>query len=356
MNNIAVVFGGPSVEHDVSVITGLKILKSLRRTHKLIPIYFSLEGEFFYLKDVNFSDYTNKNFLKKNGKRIEFCKGGIFLRKKNKLKRLFNIDFAINCCHGGKGESGELSAYLKMNDIRCSGGNNPICSNKFATKQFVKGLGVNCANSVLITNSNLEQKLIEIKQNFSDNLIAKPNNLGSSIGVIKTNFKNLKDNLELLLHLDSQILVEEYIKDVEELHCAVVNNKRLLCVSEIEKILLNNDIYSFEDKYINNLSKKEIPANIDEKIKTTIYNWSKTIYEGLNLSGVIEFQFFYDKQKEVLFFNEVNNVPKNLAYKMFEGLKINLKMLIDYMLNGDKGLKKQTYFESDVLSKIDLNF
>ena len=350
MKNIVVIFGGVSVEHDVSIITALKVCKLLRRTYNIIPVYLSLENKFYYLKDINFSDYNDKNKLVNFGKRIEFLQGSIYYCAGKKLKELFKVDGAINCCHGGVGESGELAGFLKLNRINLScSSSNAICLNKYITKQFAKSLGINVIDCELVTNNNLEEKLKIIKQVDNKQFLLKPNTLGSSIGIIKSEKKDLGDNVELLLHLDGQILVEEYIKNIEELRVAIVNYKNTICLSEVEKVKLKNDIYSFEDKYINKLSVSEIPANISGKIKNQIFDWAKKLYEGLNLAGVVEFQFFYVKSKDLLYFNEINAVPKNLSLNLFEPIGITAKMMAEYLIEGKESIKKQTYFESDIL-------
>lgn len=355
MNNLVVVFGGESVEHDISIITGLKFVRSLNRSYNIFPIYYSLEGEFFYLKNLNWSDFTNINKLK-SGIPVCFVDGAIYAKKHKKLKFLFSVDYLFNCCHGGVGENGELLGYFKTNNIKTSCNLKNISSNKYATKQFAKGIGVEVLNSVLITSSNVEEMLNYIKENMSQKLIVKPNNLGSSVGVIVTDFKHLKEHIELLLHLDNQLIVEEYLKDVEELHCAVLNNKNCLCVSAIEKVVLNNEIWTFEDKYMNKNSNIELPAKIDDEIKNCVYDYSKKLFDCLNLSGVVEIQFFYDKLNNKLYFNEVNTVCKKSSYNLFEPVGMSFKMIVSHLIEEQKHFKKQTYFNSDLLSKIDLNF
>lgn len=356
MKNIAVVFGGASVEHDVSIITGVKICKLFRRNFNIFPIYWGLDNKFYYLKNINFSYYNDKEKLMHLGKITEFVRGGIYSRNKTKLKFCANIDKVINCCHGGAGENGELSAFLKLNEITCNSGikSSAVCNNKFIIKQIAKSLNVKTVNSVIINSNNIEEKLKHVKEFFSNDVIVKPNSLGSSIGILKTNLDNLKEIVELILHLDSQVIVEQYMENIEELRCAVIVHNNTLCYSQIEKIKTKNDIYSFEDKYFNINWEKELPAKISEETKLLIYQTIKKMHEVLNFCGVVEFQFFYNAKDNDLYFNEINTVPKNLCVELFEGLGINSKMIGEYLTEFDKGIKKQTYFYTDILHKIDL--
>lgn len=355
MKNIAVIFGGASVEHDVSILTGLKICKLLRRTYNVLPVYFSLDNKFYYLKNVNFNDYSDKTKLLEQGVQVEFVRKSIYKYNKKKLKEYLKIENVINCCHGGMGENGELSAYFKLNEINCTNDTgSAICSNKFVLKMLAKSFGINVNKCELINSSNLDEKIKFVKENFNKDVIVKPNNLGSSIGIVKTTHDNLKEIVELILHLDSQVIVEEYVDNIEELRCAILIHKNTICFSQIEKIKIKNDIFSFEDKYVNKVASRELPAKISDEIKTSIYETCKILHENLNLSGVVEFQFFYQKHTKELFFNEINTVPKNLCVELFEGLGISAKMMAEYLTEDKHKIKKQTYFNSEILYKIDL--
>lgn len=356
MKNVAIIFGGASAEHDVSVLTGTKVCKLLRRTYNVLPIYFGLDNKFYYLKNINFSDYNDKDKLVSLGKQIVFINGSIYTYNKKKLKQYLKLENVINCCHGGRGENGELASYLEMNGVSCSSDffSSAICTNKYALKQLAKSLDINVTQSVLINSSNVDEKLNFVLEHFKEDVVVKPNNLGSSIGIIKTKHSNLKEIIELILHLDSQVIVEEYIEGIEELRCAIIVHKNTLCFSQIEKIKLKNDIFSFEDKYVNKVSTRELPAKISDDIKTSVYEICKKLHESLGFCGVVELQFFYKKNTRELYLNEVNTVPKNLCVSLFEGLGINAKMMAEYLIESKDTIKKQTYFNSEVLYKIDL--
>ena len=158
----------------------------------------------------------------------------------------------------------------------------------------------------------------------------------------------------MILHLDNQVIVEEFVEDIEELRCAIIVHKNTICYSQIEKIKLKNDIFSFEDKYINKVSLRELPAKISDEIKTSVYEICKKLHESLSFFGVVEFQFFYNKNTNQIWLNEVNTVPKNLCVELFEGLGINAKMIAEYLTEDKCKIKKQTYFNSEILYKIGL--
>lgn len=353
MKNLAIIFGGASVEHDVSIITGLQAIDKLKDEYKIYPIYLTLDNDFYLVKCKEPKDFLDKEEVKKKSQEIVFCKSGFYIYKSKKMSKFVSLDFVLNCCHGGVGEKGDLYAYLKMNNLKVSSTDNlsaGITMDKYLTKLVAEREGVPVVKGCLITKNNVDEKIKEIKKDFGDNLIIKPNSLGSSIGVIKTNKKALKESVDTVLHLDERVLVEECVGDLIEFNCAVVKNHNELLLSEIEKVG-TNDVLSYENKYYEGKSSREIPAKIDAKLKQEIYNYTKKIYSSLNMSGVARVDYLFDTSNEKLYFNEINSVPGSLAYYLFEGLGIDYIMLVNIMLDSIKEEKKQTYFESDILTK-----
>lgn len=357
MKKIAIIFGGASVEHDVSVLTGLQAIENLKEKYIIVPIYLSLNNKFYVTKFLKPKDYEDKNNVLKKSQQICFFDGKIYKACKNKLKKYEEVDAVLNCCHGGIGENGMLKAFMDINNIKLSSAGtfaSGVCMNKYITKLLVESLQIPVVKSVLINSNNIQQKINKICEEFSDNLIIKPNCLGSSIGVFKTNKSNLKSDIEKVLHIDKTALVEECVENLEEINCAVLKNNDELCVSLIEKVSASKDFLSFEDKYCKKESIREIPAKIDEDLKELIYSYSKTIYRELDLDGVIRIDYLYDSVNKKLYMNEVNTVPGSLAFYLYQGLGIDYTMMAEILLKNASFIEKQTYFDSDILSKTGL--
>lgn len=357
MEKIVVIFGGASVEHDVSIITGLQAINILRESYEVFAVYMSLENEFYLTKNLNPKDYYDKEVITSKAKRVTFFDGKMFYVKKNKCVFLTDFYAVLNCCHGGVGENGVLASYFEMCNVKISsaeGLGSAICMDKFLTKEIAKSLNIPTVEGVRVTKDNFDESLLTIKKSLNSDLIIKPNSLGSSIGVVRTTQEGLKEQVLKCLHLDSNVLVENCVTNMQELNCAVFKRKGDLCLSQIEKVGGKTNFLTFDDKYISKESKREIPAKISEKLKNQIYDYTKKVYTALNLRGVVRLDFIYDLDSKKLYLNEVNTVPGSLAFYLYEGMGINYTMLCEAMLEEARIAKKQTYFESDILSKTGL--
>lgn len=357
MKKIVIVFGGASVEHDVSIITGLQAINSLKEEYEVIPVYLSLENTFFLTDKLKPSDYFDKEKVKKSSTLVTFFDGQLMKIKKTKLQKLKDFDCVLNCCHGGVGENGELNAFFKLNNINCSSANtfsSGVCMNKYFTKLFLRDLGVPVVDGVLINKYSFNKNIEVVAKTLKDDLIVKPNSLGSSIGVNKTTQKDVKECVQTVLQLDDEVLVENCVTNMYELNCACYQKDGEIIFSQIEKVGNKKEILSFDDKYISKEDKREIPAKIDKDLEEKIKNYTSLVYRQLRLSGVIRIDYIYDRKNKKLYLNEINTIPGSMAYYLFQGLGINYSMLCEDIINQSKIEKQQIYFKSDILSQTGL--
>ena len=357
MKKIVVVFGGASVEHDVSIITGLQAINILKEEYEVLPIYLSLENRFFLTQKTKPTDYFDKEEIKQSSIEITFFNGQFLKIKNGKPKKLVPFDCVVNCCHGGVGENGELNAYFKLNNIKCTSADtlsSGVCLNKYFTKLIMKDIGVPTVDGVLVNQENIEKSIENIEKNLKNDLIVKPNSLGSSIGVVKTNQKDLKTCIKNALQLDDEVLVENCVNNMFELNCACYKKDDNLVISQIEKVGDKKEILSFDDKYISKKEQREIPAKIPKDLQEEIIDYTKLIYKSLHLSGVIRIDYMYDKKNKKLYMNEINTIPGSLAFYLYQGLGINYAMLCDDLINNCTTERQQKYFESNILSQTGL--
>lgn len=317
MKNVLVFFGGKSVEHDISVITGITTLKSIdSEKYNAIPVYIDKDGSWLYgeiLKELD--NYKNLDYKKLTKCLIKSGDNCLYLIKNNKLKKFASIYIAINCLHGLRGEDGSLSGILSLSNIPLASPDmltSSVFMDKGATKIMLNGIGVNCLPFLVLDGvKNIEEKI----KNLSFPLIVKPCNLGSSIGI-----KTAKNVSELILavnyglRFDKRVIVEEKLSDFIEINCAAYRNKQNeIVVSECEKPFSKDDILSFDDKYFS--GKREFPAVIDKTFSDQIKQTTKKIYSAFNTSGIIRIDFFIHNGRVLV--NEVNTVPGSLAYYLF---------------------------------------
>lgn len=352
MKKLCVFFGGESCEHDISVITGMQLAKAVQSDVE--KIYIGLDNHFYLATGIERLDYfSNKEKIKL--KEVVILYGSVF--KKGKfLKKLFDIDVAINCCHGGIGENGVLSAFFELNKIKnCSSDMfaSAVAMNKYVSKLIV-GKEVNTVKGVLVTKSNFAESVEKIKEEMKDELVVKPNRLGSSIGVKVCNKENMIEQINAIFEMGDDALVEEKVCPLREFNQACIKTKEGLVLSAIEEPITKSQFLTFEDKY-NHDSKQKcrdriLPAQISPELEEQIMNSTSKIYSLLGMNGVARIDYLYDQQEQKLYFNEINTNPGSMAFYLFEKVGIDYLSLVDMMRQNPVAEKKYFYFESAVLS------
>lgn len=352
MKNIAVFYGGKSVEHDVSVITGVMTVNSLdKEKFNAVPVYVGKTGVWYtgeILKDpdaYSFLDY-------KKLKRLTVVAGDNALyEKKNKRLKLFcRVYCAVNCMHGERGEDGSLYGILSLSDIPCASPDvtsSALAMDKALTKAAMKGVGIKVLPYAVYDGS---ENVKEPK--FPYPVVVKPIKGGSSIGVSKAaDKKELIKALSYALKFDEKAIVEPCIGDFTEINCAAYKKDGEIKVSMCERPVGRTDILTFSDKYES--GKREFPAKIDFRIAAKIRTLTEKVYRIFGFSGVIRIDYFV-KDKTV-YLNEINAVPGSLSYYLFSDTLSGFKTMLTEMI--EQGIRefseKSTIvkeFDSGILS------
>ncbi len=332
MKNIAVFFGGVSVEHDVSIITGVLTVNSLdKEKYNGVPIYVDKSGKFYTgeaLKDID--AYKNLQVKKLKEVVLLSADNGLYVKNKNRLKKLLSISVAINCMHGENGEDGSLAGLLNMSgiafcspDLLCSS----VAMSKSFTKIFLKGIGVKALKSQTVSRLDEIEK---VAKNLGFPLIIKPDTLGSSIG-IKTarDIEELKKAVLYGLKFGKRVIVEKLIEDFKEINCAAyrrVDGK--IITSNCERPLGKGETLSFDDKYV--CGDRIFPADIDKTLSDKIKETTKKVYENLFGDGVIRIDYIL-KDGEI-YLNEINTVPGSLSYYLFGDTLKEFALTLDALI------------------------
>ncbi len=372
--NIAVLFGGKSVEHDISIITGVQTLNSLDITkYNIYPIYitkdniFTISQNFFDIKFFTKGNITPKT---KNIKQVQFSQDAfLYVTKGKKFVKFTKLDFVILCTHGGEGEKGSLQGLLDIYDIpysSCDVFSSSICMNKVATKQLLLQNDINVVDYKTLSKSEYEKGnyLTKIKS-LKYPLIVKPCNLGSSIGVtFCKNNNQLKNALSFAFLFDNQILIEQAVENLKEVNISVMGNSFENECSDIEEVLFQKDFLTFENKYLNKESSSKgmentsriIPANINEENKDKLIKIAQKTYSILNCKGVVRIDFLINTKTNQIYVNEVNTIPGSLSNYLWKnkGYSFNdlLEKVMEYSLSEyEKEKKKVVNFSSNVLSQ-----
>lgn len=321
MENVLVFFGGVSCEHDISVITGVMTVNSLRSPYRGIPVYVNREGKWFTgekLKDVGFY----RKFDERKVKRVCLIAGESCLYEVKRRGKKTEVACALNCMHGLNGEDGTLAGVLRMSDIPLASPSvcpSAVCMDKYYSKLILAGLDVSYLPYVKIDRENyfekreLAEKMIVQKLGFP--LIVKPACLGSSIGITVVKRKeDLSAALAEAFRYDGKAIAEQALEKFREINCAAYKSGKGIVVSECEEPFVAHDILTFGDKYEGE-GRKKFPAEIDERLSSRIRETTKYVYRKLGFVGVIRVDFLLDGDK--IYVNEINTVPGSLAYYLF---------------------------------------
>lgn len=315
MKTVLVFFGGQSVEHDVSIITGVMTLNSVdKEKYSALPIYINKTGEWLFGKELYDID-GYKNLKEEKLKRVTLIGNRLYAVKGKRISKIADVSLAINCMHGERGEDGSLSGLLNICGIPLASPDvlgSSLAMDKAFTKKIAKALKVKVLPCVTVTeNSGLQEKIKDIK--FP--IIVKPNRLGSSIGINRAdNILELESAINYALRFGDTVILEPCLDDFIEINCsAYVRADGSVRVSECERPVGRNNVLSFDDKYRS--GKRVFPADIDESVARAIKNSTRKIYEELGFNGVIRIDYFVVDKK--VYLNEINTVPGSLAYYLF---------------------------------------
>lgn len=315
MKTVAVFFGGKSNEREISVITGTYAVNLLKGAgYHAVPVYIA-EDRIFYSSDkMNRVDYF-RDFRPDKRCAVELSFGRLVRAGKPK-KTVLNIDCALNCCHGGMGEDGTLSALLRFYRIKSASPETEVSSvfmDKTLTKIAARGLDIPVVPSASLTEGENAQKAFAL--GFP--VIVKPARLGSSIGIkVAGSKEELQSALDEAFRFDSVLLIERYLPDRRDINCAAFRKGNEIVVSDCEEVFSQSEILSFAEKYEGGGDRKSVmPAELTDKTADKIKEYVKRIYEAFRVHGVVRADFLVSG-KEV-YFNELNTVPGSLATYLF---------------------------------------
>lgn len=342
--NLALIFGGVSSEHDISIVSALQALTQIdNKFYNVIPIYVSQNSKWYVGKQLaDISNFANLDLNKLH--EVTFVLGNNVLYKKSVfgfVKKL-KVDCALIVMHGNNGEDGKVMAMLDLCGVPYTSANpteSGLCLDKSLFKACLNGLNVNNVDGVTLFDENYyanpEKCLIEA-ESLSYPLIVKPATQGSSIGItVCKNREQLQTALNTSFGLASKTLVEKYLENITEINIAILKNGNELMVSELEQPIKSNEILSFENKYLNDSNslqsvKRIIPAKISKNIKLEIIETAKYVYSKIGLKGVVRFDFIINDGK--VYINEVNTIPGSLAFYLFKPKGVEYSELINILI------------------------
>lgn len=384
MIKVGVIFGGDSVEHEVSIISALQAMENIdEEKYEVIPIYISKDRHFYTgiaLKDMDTFKYFDS--MKKYVKEITMCRKGdeVVLQKvKGFFGRNVNtIDVAFPIVHGKGVEDGSLAGYLETLGLPVVGPSvlgASLGQDKVVLKEVLRANNINTPNYVWFYDyeySMNKDEIIENIEKLNYPVIVKPANLGSTIGIgVAHNKEELTKAIEEAIEYEKKIIVEQMIPNLQELNCAVCGNYEYNETSFIAEMKMKHELLTFEDKYLGgskgkgmkskmpssmSTSEFEIPAKISEEMTNKIYEISKKVFRVLNLKGVCRIDYLVNKETNEIYVNEPNTIPGSLAFYLYKPKGKDYKTLTDELIKSaikdyKNEMRKTSSFTSNILSE-----
>lgn len=313
---VAVIFGGTSNENEISIITGTMTANVLKKGGDgVVPVYITQGGAMYTdEKLTDIENFKNGGYLKFSGAIV--ANGGIYaLNKRGKIKKFIAVDAAVNCCHGGDGESGAVCGLCALAGIPLASAGifeSSAFIDKYITKLVLSSLGVEALPYAYMRGLS---DMDEWQGGFP--AIVKPVSLGSSIGVERVeNREELYAALQSAFTYDGAVIVERCVENLREINCAAYFAAGEVVTSECEEVFSSGGLLTFEDKYEGGGQSRlpaEIPVELAQKIKDTV----KQVYKKLNMRGIVRFDFIVGQGK--VYVSEVNTVPGSLSYYLLSG-------------------------------------
>lgn len=322
---VAIIFGGPSVEHEVSIWSAKNIFQScIELGHTAVLIYVDQSGVWKTSKNYGklFENTENNKLFSVISEApallISISPSKGFLVKEKKI--LVNVAFPI--IHGTMGEDGQIQGLLeilKLPYVGCGILSSALCMNKAATKQIAEYINIPVAKYISATASTAPT-FEKVKQRLGLPCFVKPTSLGSSVGVTKVRTKQeYADALTLVFSVDNAALIEEAIIG-REVECSILSDSDLR-ISNVGEVATTHDFYSFDAKYLDESHVKiSVPANIPAKIRKQIQSYTKAIATACHVQGLGRIDFFYREKENDIIFNEINTLPGFTAMSMYPRL------------------------------------
>ena len=383
--NIAVFFGGESVEHEVSIISAHQAIEALdKNKYNVIPVYVSKERK-LYVSDL-LKDMSNYKDLKHL---ISQCTQVSITSEDNRVvirpvkpslfgpKELGTIDVAIPVMHGTNGEDGTIQGFFEMLKVPYAGCDlygATIGQDKVLQKNVLSDNNLPITNWFWVYGSEMDthqNEILDKVHRLIYPVIIKPARTGSSVGIsIAHNDEEYLACFDEARQYDEKIITEKVVKPMREINCSVVGDSYSCVASVLEEVssVSQDELLSFSDKYLGGgkSSKSEgskgmastariVPAPLTDEQTRLVQQLAKETFRVLGTSGVCRIDFLMDADTKKVYVNEINTIPGSLAFYLWQAAGVSFSELMDKLvelaLDRERRRSKMTFsYETNILS------
>lgn len=366
------------MEHDVSIITAhIPIIEALIASGKfdVLPVYVAKDGSWYSspaMKDLKYFKRPDFEERLAKEKKVQLSfDNGLSLVWPGLMSKSVHIDVVFPAMHGTFGEDGSLMGLLRMAGVPfvgCDMAASAVAMDKALTKQVLSAEGISVVPYMWFTrkewvddNASVLQRVSKLKLP----VFVKPVHLGSSIGITKAkNATELQNAIEVALHYDEKVLVEEGVENLIEVTLPIMGNDAPH-VAEVERPLNKTELFDFEDKYMSggkkgsgaNSAYSQIPADIGNEMTEAVKELGKRVYKILGCSGIARVDFLIDTVKKQIYVNEVNTLPGSLYHHNWKKAGVSsMELVLGLVQLAEERFRSQKdtnyTFRSEILSKM----
>ncbi len=343
--HIAVLFGGRSGEHEVSLMSARSVLSVLDpQRYSVIQVGITHEGTWLTGPDAHTAlERAETAHLTPCALFPDPSKPGLYELRGREYLKLTDVDVIFPVLHGTYGEDGTLQGMLEMADVAYVGAGvtgSAVGMDKGIFKDVMRANGIPTIESVIILRSEIEagfQAVIAKAETVGPYpLFVKPANLGSSVGVSKCNNpSDLHEGLLEAARFDRRVLVERGVMDAREIEVSVLGNDQPQA-SVPGEVLPSREFYSYESKYVDGTSGLVIPAHLPPRTADEVRSLAVRAYKAIDCAGMARADFFVEKTSGRVYVNEVNTIPGfttiSMYPKLWEASGLPYEKLVDRLV------------------------
>ena len=315
--HVAVIFGGRSGEHEVSLMSARSVLSVLDPAkYEVTQIGITHEGKWLTGEDV---------LGKFESRKLNGLEHFIFSPDPSEASSRIDVFFPV--LHGTFGEDGTIQGLFELADVAYVGAGvvgSSVGMDKSIFKDVMIANNIPLVDMMLVLRAEIESdmlSLIERAEGLGEYpLFTKPANLGSSVGVTKcSNRSDLQEGLMEAASFDRRVLIQKGIQNAREIEVSVLGNDDPVA-SVCGEVLPSREFYSYESKYVDGTSGLVIPAQLPDEISECIREYAVRAYKAIDCAGMARVDFFVEKDTNRMYLNELNSIPGFTKISMYPKL------------------------------------
>ncbi len=316
---IILLYGGRSAERKVSVLSAESVMRAIDYDKFFVKTYFITQaGDFIKTQEFSRKPADNEKLMT-NDSIVESQK-----IKPSDIYEEGAVVFPV--LHGPMGEDGSIQGFLevlKMPYVGCNILSSSVAMDKITTKRVLASAGIPQVPYVaVIEGENIDEKIAEVEANLTYPVFTKPSNMGSSVGISKSeNQDELRSAFELAFKYDSRVLIEQGV-NAREIEVGLLGNEEAQS-SLPGEVVKDVAFYDYEAKYIDNKITMSIPAKLSDDVISTMRQHAEKAFRAIGGVGLARCDFFYTDKGEI-FLNELNTMPGFTQWSMYPLLWENM--------------------------------